>query len=105
VKRRRLGWPEPDLTTLAWVAHLDVDLGAAQAALRCPPGERPTPPGGVGSRPAPEEWFPGELGGPEMSAGGVSLPAAAPPRERTLVAPEGKALRGAYARRAAVQGR
>lgn len=88
-----------DAATLAWVTYLDVDLESAQAALRCPPGERPAPPGGVLPGPAPEEWFPGEFAGePDLSAASEMLPVAAPPKERTLAS---KApLRGAYARRA-----
>lgn len=85
--------------TAAWVALLDTDLEAAQAALRCPPGERPTPPGGVASEPAGEEWFPGELSGDvEPAEPSTGLGPARPPKAATLAS--SKPLRGAYARRA-----
>ena len=76
--------PALSAVTAAWVAHLDVDLAAAQTALRLSAADRQAPPG-----------FPEAASFPEEPVTTTT------PRPETLVAPPGTRLRGGYARRAA----
>lgn len=95
---KTLAWCQrtTDEATLAWVAYLDVDVIAAQEALRRPLSERGWPP--VAQTPtAPQK----PAGGPDSYVRPADRPEPPKgPRPESLVAPEGKELKGAYARRA-----
>lgn len=75
-----------------WIRMLDVDLDAAQAALRLPPAAMPLPPLAL---PAVLDWD-----GVTVLAPAVEAPSPEEAAEPLVVAPAAPALRGAYARRA-----